>query len=142
MTNKLSEETAAHTLRISQSLLGKTRLQITQNKGKAIIHTFSSPKEQSNTGASILFFILEGTSFGCYFPCDLACKLVNVSLMQKEVEAYRNYCNSNYEKHATADDSWYNQKLKTFITLIFDAEENSYMLSIMDSTESDSYEVD
>lgn len=141
MTNKLSEEKVANTLRISQSLIGRTRLQITQDKGKAIIHTFFSPKKQSDTDASILFLILEDTSFGCYFPCDVDCKLVNTSLTRQEVEVYRNYCNSHYEAHKTADDSWYDQKLKTFIIIFFDTEENSYMLRIMDRTETDSYGV-
>lgn len=136
MRNKSSEETAANTLRMSQSLIGRTRLEIAQDKG--IIHTFCDLEGQSDKDASILFFISKGTSFGCYFPTDVDCKLVNIPLTLKDVEVYRNYCNSQYETHETADDSWYNRNLKTFITIFFDTDENSYMLTI---TESDSYGV-
>lgn len=137
MRNKLSEEIAANTLRMSQSLIGRTRLEITQEKGKGIIHTFS--KEQSHTAdTSIVFFISKGISFGCYFPTDVDCKLVNIPLTLKDVDVYRNYCNSQYETHETAEDSWYNRKLKTFITIFFDTDENSYMLTI---TEFDSHGV-
>lgn len=131
----LSSETAAYTLRISQSLIGRTRSEIMQDRGNGIIHTFCSSGGQSHTDASIVFFISKGISFGCYFPTDDECKLVNIPLTQNEVEVYRNYCNSQYEVHETADDSWYNSDLKTFIRIFFDADKNSYMLSIMDMTD-------
>lgn len=49
MTNRLTEEIVANTLRISQSLIGKTQLEIMQDKDKGIIHTFCRSKEQSDT---------------------------------------------------------------------------------------------
>lgn len=134
MTNKLSEEIVANTLRMSQSLIGETQSELMQDKDKGIKHTFRS----SETDATILFFISEGVSFGCYFPTDDDCKLVNTPLLSKDTKAYRNYCNSQYETHETDRNSWYNRKLKTFITIFFDTDEDSYMLNVMDMTESDS----
>lgn len=136
MRKKLLEEIAANTLCMSQSLIGRTRFEIAQDKG--IIHTFCDLEGQSDADASILFFISKGISFGCYFPTDIDCKLVNIPLTLKDVDVYRNYCNAQYEIHETADDSWYNRKLKTFITIFFDTDENSYMLTI---TEFDSHGV-
>lgn len=137
MTNKLTEEIVANTFRMSQSLIGKTRLEIMQDRDKGLIHTFCCSKEQSDTktDASILLFISEGISFGCYFPTDDDCKLVNIPLTRKEIKTYRNYCNSQYEAPEMANDSWYNAELNTSIQIFFDTEENSYMLSIMDMTD-------
>lgn len=147
MTNKLTEETAARTLRISQSLIRKTRSEITQEMGNGSTHPLCcsgklSDKE-TTTEASILFLFSEGISFGCYFPFDVNCKLVSIRLASaQDFEECCDYCNSQYQPYQALQHGWYNAKVKTFIRLFFDMEEDSYMLNVMDMADDIGNELD
>lgn len=141
MTNNLSKETVAYTLRMGQALIGKTRSEILQTQGDGSIRTFCGVTKHSSKEASILFSDSQGVSFGCYFPFDRGCVLVNVTLPEKEVEQYLNYCHSQYKPYKTVFDSWCCSELNLFIRIFFDTEENSYILSVMEMNDSDCHGV-
>lgn len=129
---------AADALSIAQRLVGKTQAQVMSDKGVNLRTVQLLKKESPLSGGAtrlqeaVLQFLFGNTPVLCYFPGIDDCKWVTVLLRSpSEVKSCREYCNDWYDFDENTKDNWYNKALDTFITIVYDEDEEGYILAAM-----------